>query len=168
MTYESLVEILLTINSTLFSNFCIEKIASKIYCNFFVCECYAQKFAKNLQKFLLTRLFQIFPTILVEVKDIKIEICIIISGYSSNIAAIRLKICTKQSQGKFFRILDTFSFVGNNFAYNCSSNLITFLTVYYITFEALSSDVYIKVRNNNLSVNKLLLCKVTYTFFIQL
>ena len=81
----------------------------------FFCEFYARKFAKTLQKFLLIRLnavnFFRFSQLLVEVKNAKNEICII-SDNSSNMATIRLKICTKQSQGKCLRILDTRSHLG--------------------------------------------------------
>ena len=107
--------ILLTKYSTLFSNFIIEKIACKNFCNCFHCEFYAQKFAKNSQKFLLIRLnavdFNRFSQLLVEVKNAKNWICII-SDNSSNIAAIGLKICRKQSWEKCFRILDTRSHLG--------------------------------------------------------
>ena len=61
---------------------------------------FLQFYAKNLQKFLLIRPnavnFSRFSQLLVEVKNAKNEICII-SDNSSNMAAIRLKICTKQS-----------------------------------------------------------------------
>ena len=77
----------------------IKKIACNNFCNFFLREFYAQKSAKNVQKFLLIRLnavnFFRFFQLLVEVKNAKNEICII-SDNSSNIAATGLKICTKQ------------------------------------------------------------------------
>ena len=101
MTYASLVD---------FSNFFIEKITCKNCCNFFLCEFYRQKLAKFLQKFLLIRPnfvdFFRFSQLLVEVKDAKNEICIN-SDNSSIMVAIWLKICTKQSEGKWIRIFDT-------------------------------------------------------------
>ena len=102
-------------NSTFFSNFLIEKITCTNFCNFFLWEFYERKFAKNVQKFLLIRLnavdFFRFFQLLIEVKNAKNEICII-SDNSSNMAAIRLKICIKQSWGKCLRILDTRSHLG--------------------------------------------------------
>ena len=115
MTYASLVDIFLTKNSTLSSDFFVAKIRCKNVCNFFLCEFYAQKFAKNLQKFFLIRLnavtFFRFSQLLVEVKNEKNEISII-SNNSSNMAAIGLKICTKKSQDKCLRILDTRAHLG--------------------------------------------------------
>ena len=102
-------------NSTSLSNFFIEKISCKNLCNFFVSQFSAQKFAKNLQKFLSIRInavnFFRFSQLLVEVKNAKIEICIIRDN-SSNMAAVGLKICTKQSYSKCLRILDTRSHLG--------------------------------------------------------
>ena len=70
---------------------------------FFLCEFHAQKFAKNLQMFLLIRLnavnFFRLSQLLVEVKNAINEICII-SDNSSNMAAIGSEICTDQSWGK--------------------------------------------------------------------
>ena len=52
----SLLSIICLLKTRMFSNFFIKKIACTNFCNFFLCEFYAQKFAKNLQKFLLIKL----------------------------------------------------------------------------------------------------------------
>ena len=113
---------------------------------------------------LAIRSTQFFSTLLFEIKNAKSEI-FTISDNSSNMAAIGLKICTKQSYGKFLRILDTRSHLGwGPFLHGNPARPFIFKCFFLIAFYQISENGAILINHGSFFQGKVSLQHERFQF----